>query len=69
MKRLLCAGCAAPLANEEIALGLHLHGGAAAPFLCLACMAKAYGCPRAALEEKAAALKKSGCRYFAQPYV
>lgn len=69
MKRLLCAVCGTPLTNDEIAFGLHLHGGAAAPFLCLTCRAGDLDCPREALVQKISVLKKSGCRYFAQTYV
>lgn len=69
MKKLACSGCGASMTNDEIALILHLHGGAAARFLCLDCLAQEYGCQREYLERKVALLKSSGCKYFAQTYV
>lgn len=69
MKRLCCAACGAPMTNDEIAFGLHLHGGAAARFLCVACLAEELGCPPEQLRHKIALLKRSGCRYFAETYV
>lgn len=68
-KRLACAGCGAGLSNDEIAFGMHLHGGAAGPLLCLRCLTRDYGCEAAVLEKKIEALKQSGCKYFAEAYV
>ena len=69
MKRLACAACGAPLTNDEIAFCLHLHGGAAARFLCVKCMAADFGCPPEHLQKKIGLLRNSGCRYFAETYV
>lgn len=69
MKQLFCAACSAAMTNDEIALCLHLHGGAATRFLCAACMAAELECPPRWLQKKIGLLKKSGCRYFAETYV
>ena len=45
MKQLACAACGAPMTNDEIAFCLHLHGGTAARFLCVGCMATDFECP------------------------
>ena len=69
MKHLSCACCAKAMASDEIALCLHLHGGAATYFLCIECLAKEFACPPDVLLHRVALLKRSGCRYFSETYV
>lgn len=64
MKRLACAACGAPMTNDEIAFCLHLHGGAAARFLCVKCMAADFGCPPEHLQKKNRAFKKQRLQIF-----
>lgn len=52
MKQLACAACGAPMTNDEIAFCLHLHGGTAARFLCVGCMATDFECPPEHLKKK-----------------
>lgn len=69
MKKAFCSKCEIQLINDEVALSLRLLGKGTSNLLCLACLSNRIGCSVEDLTNKANALKKVGCEFFARVYV